>query len=254
MIDAVVLAGAPNNGALSTCSQGKNEALIKINQHYMIEYVIHALSAVPQINNIYIVGIKDSQGENFNYLGERVYLIPGGNTIIENAICGIEQCKTEKVLISTSDIPLLTTEAVEDFLLDCYKEEEWDFYYPIVNKSIIQNKFNKVKRTYVKTREGIFTGGNIFLVRPAVIPPIVSKVQEFIDNRKSPLKLCSILGLKFIILFLLHRLTIAVVEKKVSLLAGIRAKAVVVKYPEIGIDVDKPSDLEIVSEYIKEKL
>lgn len=247
MIDAVVLAGGLNNGPLSSCSQAKNEALIEINKRYMVEYVINALLETPSINNIYIMGLENVTASNFP--GDRTFCLPGESSVIKNVISGVNKCKTEQVLITASDIPLLTPMAVEDFISACNREKG-DFYYPIVKKATIQSKFTNMKRTYVKTREGIFTGGNIFLVRPEVIPPVAPKVQEFINNRKSPLKLSSILGIKFILLLLLHRLTISVVEKKVSQLFGVRAKAVIVDYPEIGIDVDKPSDLEIVSECI----
>jgi len=56
--------------------------------------------------------------------------------------------------------------------------------------------------------------------------------------------------LEFVLKFFLSRLTIPELEKKVSEVLGIKVKAIVTQYPEIGIDVDKPSDYSIVSAYL----
>jgi hypothetical protein len=54
------------------------------------------------------------------------------------------------------------------------------------------------------------------------------------------------IGLLFILKFLLKRLSLSEVELQFSKLLSIKGKAIVLDYPEIGIDVDKPSDLELV--------
>ena len=45
----------------------------------------------------------------------------------------------------------------------------------------------------------------------------------------------------------MRRLTIAEVEKKMSKILGIACKAVLTAYPEIGADVDKESDYNLIS-------
>lgn len=246
MFDAVVLAGSINNGALSSCSQAKNEALIKICDRYMVEYVIEALLKSANINNIYIVGLDEKLKEP----SSRLTYLHGQDKAIENVILGVSKCQSEKVLIVASDIPLLTAEAVDRFITLCQKEEA-DFYYPILARETIQSSFATMQRTYVKIAEGVFTGGNIFFVNPEIIRSCSKKAQKFVELRKSPLKLCSLLGFIFILRFLTRRLNISMVERKVSDLFEIRAKAVVVDYPGIGVDVDKPSDLKIVSEWLE---
>ena len=54
------------------------------------------------------------------------------------------------------------------------------------------------------------------------------------------------MGVGFVIKFLLRSLTLAEAERKVCQLLGmIKGVVVVSKYPEVGVDIDKPKDLEL---------
>ena len=56
MVNAVILAGAPNNGPLRDSSPAANEALIEIYGRPMLDYVVGALNASSQIGRMVIVG------------------------------------------------------------------------------------------------------------------------------------------------------------------------------------------------------
>lgn len=88
--------------------------------------------------------------------------------------------------------------------------------------------------------------GNIFLVNSVIIPGYLAAAEKFITYRKLPVKLCSILGMGFLLKFTFGTLTFDSVEKKVFNLLGSRRTVVLSPYPEIGIDVDKQSDFELV--------
>ena len=51
--------------------------------------------------------------------------------------------------------------------------------------------------------------------------------------------------------FLLHRLTLSDIELQASELLGFSGKAVVSHYPEIGMDVDKEEDWQLLEKYFK---
>ncbi|MFQ9523288.1 MAG: hypothetical protein ACLR2G_07125 [Phascolarctobacterium faecium] len=51
--------------------------------------------------------------------------------------------------------------------------------------------------------------------------------------------------------FLLHRLTLSDIELRASELLGFSGKAVVSHYPEIGMDVDKEEDWQLLEKYFK---
>lgn len=247
MIDAIVLAGGKCPAPLRECSGEANEALIKIGQKPMVNYVAEALMNSKHIDHIAIIGpekIKEQLPEG------NITVVSPEETPLENLIKGLKFVDTSKmVLVATCDIPLLTSEGVDDFIQSSL-DEDVDFFYPIVPMDRVYRVFPDIKRTSVNLSEGIFTGGNLFLINPMVVGGCMRKVEKFVALRKSPIKLCRLLGLTFVFKFLLKRLSIPELEKKVSDLLGVKGKAVVTPYPEIGVDIDKPSDYSIVLAYL----
>lgn len=245
MVDAIVLAGSSNDGPLKECSEVRYEALIPIGAKIMVQYVVEALLGCHKVRRVLVVG---PVAELSPYLkGERVSIIKAPGGIMENIEAGLMNClEAERVLLVTSDIPMLTTRAINDFLELC-GDMNADLYYPIISKRVVESKFPTTRRTYVNLKEGVFTGGNLFLINPAVFKKCVENGQKIINLRKSPFGLCRLIGFGFVLKFLMHSLTINEAEQKVSALLG-RIKGIVVmsKYPEVGVDVDKPSDLALV--------
>ena len=69
--------------------------------------------------------------------------------------------------------------------------------------------------------------------------------------RKKPLKLFRILPLSFIFKFLFNRLTVSELESYLSGMMQAKALAVPCDFVEIGTDVDKISDLEMVRQVLR---
>ncbi|HHU31653.1 MAG: nucleotidyltransferase family protein [Zhaonellaceae bacterium] len=243
--DAVVLAGSPNRGRLRECSSVENEALIPIGNRVMLDYVVAALLKAKSVGRLVIVGPKIELQKLYGG-NSRIMLAESGSTVIDSLKAGIQVLKPQShILVTTGDIPLLSQEAVDNFIAKC-TDREVDVYYPIVPREINERQYPQVKRTYVNLKEGTFTGGNIFLVNPFKVDSCAEKGNQLVNLRKSPLALSRQIGLLFILKFLLKRLSLSEVELQFSKLLSIKGKAIVLDYPEIGIDVDKPSDLELV--------
>ncbi|MDD4168993.1 MAG: NTP transferase domain-containing protein [Desulfotomaculaceae bacterium] len=248
MIDAVVLAGSLNNGPLRECSPARYEALIQIGSKVMVEYVVEALLKARQIRRVLVVGPVEELSHILT--DARIQLIGTAGDIMENIEAGLNQLTGEnRVLLVTSDIPMLTTRSVDNFIELC-GDMSSDLYYPIIPRQIVEDHFAFTRRTYVALKDGVYTGGNLFLFNPLVLKKCVQKGQMIIKQRKSPLGLCRLVGLPFLIKYLLHLLTIKDVQKKASEMMGIRGEVIISHCPEVGVDVDKPSDLEIASQYI----
>lgn len=242
MIDALVLAGSLNNGPLRECSQVKYEALIPIGSEIMVNYVIKALRQSPEIERIMVVGPPELQ----DALPSDIFFVPSGETLMENLHRGVSHA-TGTLLVTTADIPLLTTESVQGFLNLCGSQEA-DLYFPVVPREVVEQKFPGAKRTYIHFKEGTVTGGNVFLVNPLVVnDKCLTLGQELINLRKSPLALARRVGPGLLFKLLCRCLRINEAEARASKLLGIKGKAVICHYPEIGVDVDKPSDLMLVN-------
>lgn len=244
MYDAIILAGGENSEHLSKFSSQSYEAMIEIAGKPMVTFVADALAASPQVNRIFIMGPLP-QLKKCSFAPGTI-LLEGGRSLIETIQLGMKALgHEEKVLVVTADIPLLTPAAIADFLHQCTQAEA-DLYYPIVSKEINTNHYPGNKRTYVRFKDGTYTGGNIFLVNPAIVPQCLVIAEKLIVNRKNPFKLCCLLGWGFIVQFLLGTLSLTKVKERVATLLGITGAVIQSRYPELGIDVDKPSDLELV--------
>ena len=149
------------------------------------------------------------------------------------------------LLVLTSDIPLISQVALRDFLEECSKRDA-DVYYSFVPKEKIEEKYQGVKRTYVRLKDGIFTGGNVVLIKAQVVLSYSELIEQVIALRKHPLKLCNLLGFEFLFRLVTGRLTVAEIETRVEQILKLKGVGITSLYPEIGIDVDKPSDLKLV--------
>lgn len=247
MIDALVVAGSPNDGNLQGYSTEPFEALIPIGGRTMVEHVVEALINSQQVRNIVVVGPAQLK-EIFNNKAVQVVVHHSG--IVSNVAAGVKYLPDSKrILLVPGDVPLITPDIIDCFIDNCH-DDSYDLYFPIIPKHVMENKYPAMKRTYVTLQDGTFTAGNVFIVNADKIPIGLEKGQEFIELRKSPLKLCRLLGANFVMKFLMHRLTIAEIEQQASKLLHLRGRAIICNTPELGLDVDKPSDLSIVRQII----
>ncbi len=244
-MNAIVLAGEKKSDNINIL---ENKALFKIKDKYMIEYVLDALNDVKAIEKIAVVGQKKQLSQAIGHKAH--YIVEGTDSIVQNIIKALEYFPGEKeMLVLTCDIPMITVEAIEHFMLEA-KESGADLCYSIVDKRVNDEKYPEVKRTYAKLWEGKFTGGNVIYFNPEIKDKIKDFVEEVLEYRKSPAKMAGILGFGFLIQLALGILTINRVKKKVDKLLGINAAAIISPYPEIGNDVDKTSDIEFVEKYL----
>ncbi len=245
-LDAVVLAGG---GGIEEGAPSK--ALISLNSRLMVDYVVEALRNSSVMQNIVLVGddeeLKTVYGNN-----SRFFYAKQGTTPLESFAAGVDALESANLwlLACSGDIPLLTTAAVDDFIAQA-AEHDADFYYPIVRKEVVESRFLGIKRTYATLRDGTFTGGNFFLVKREIISRCLSQAEEFVRQRKNPTALARLVGFGILWKYFLGQLTIAEAERRVSKMIGAKGCAVISDYPEIGVDVDKASDLEMAKRLLE---
>jgi GTP:adenosylcobinamide-phosphate guanylyltransferase len=239
-IPAVVLAGGRNKPEMAAATGVEMRALIPIGGRPMLEHVLDALSAAESIGEITVVGAAPSSN-GFRHIADR-----GG--FVENIYSGLEQVHSDNAVISTSDIPFVTAESVDDFVR-LARVEGADIIYPIVRVEDCYSRFPGVKRTAVRLNEGSYTGGNIMLVRRAFMEAQRERLARAYALRKSPLKLALMVGfgttfkLALSIAMRKPMLSISELESAISRVVGGKARAVISRYPELATDIDRESDL-----------
>ncbi|NLO82579.1 MAG: NTP transferase domain-containing protein [Clostridiales bacterium] len=245
-MNAVILAG-DNQADVATINVS-NKALLNICGRPMVEYVVDALCESSLIDKISIVGPVDLLRK---HLGQRVaYYFEEQGSFFENLDAAVQPFREDKsVIIVSSDIPMITGQVVDDFINRC-ADKNADLCYPIVAKKTNQSLFPGFKRTYVKLKEGSFTGGNMFCINPRVISACRDFAIKLIEYRKTPWKTAGLLGMDMLTMLMLGRLSISYIEQRFSKLLNIKAVAIISPFPQLANDVDKPSDIEMVEKYL----
>jgi len=249
-VKAIVLGGGRNTGPLKKTEASSYEAGITINNRPMVEYIIDVLAAMVEVETVLVVippGVIDPEKWS------KVKTVPPGQRMMDSLIQAFEHVQHEDhVLVVASDVPLIKQEALRDFLASCQRRPA-DAYYSFVPKTAIMARYPTTKRTYVRLQEGTVTGGNVFLIRPQVILKYRDRIEQAFALRKHPLQLSRLLGFKFLIKLLAGRLEVAEIEARVEEILGMKGAGVLSLYPEIGVDVDKPSDLALARALLTEE-
>jgi len=248
-IDAIVLAGGTPDKAdpLLEYAQAQKKALIKIAGKEMVRHVVEAIAGSSRIERIIIVGLSPEDGVEFT---APVEYVEAAGDMLDNTVAGIERVMevdpdVELVLLSSTDIPLLTTEMV-DYLVDTCLETDHEVYYTIVEKSTMEARFPGSRRSFVPLRGGSFAGGDINMARVSAIQANLPLARQVSESRKNVWQQVRLLGVGTLIKFAFRRLTIADAERVVGRTLGFRGRAIVTPYPEMGMDVDKPHQLDMV--------
>lgn len=250
-LDALVLAAADNSGRLKEASREAWEALIPIGGRPMVAYVAAALASARRVGRIVCVGpLAVVQAVEAAAPGRVAGVDPAGD-LLGNLERGLARVNGPYALVVTSDIPLIKAHMVDDFVRRCEQDgEALDVWYAVVERGAGERAYPGVRRTWVRLKDGTFTGGNLLVVARDIVERTRQLLGPTLEGRKDPLALARLLGPVALVRFLAGRLSIADVERQVSAMLGVRGKAVPTPYVEIGIDVDKPDDLELARRFL----
>lgn len=233
-MDVVILAGGSCDDALRQATGAEYRADIVLNGRTMLDHVAGCLEP---LGRLVIVGGPSSNGRAS---------LPSGDTFIQSLIRAVEAVEAERFLLATCDLPDLTTEAVSDFIDRCVRPAS--LYYPVVPMEHCQREYPGLKRTWLRLREGTFTGGNLALGDTAAMKRVIPALESAYAARKSPAQLASLVGWGTLVRVLLSRvcpysLTIPSLERAVGRAVGLEVCAVVSPFASIGTDIDSADHL-----------
>ena len=242
---AIILAGeSPQD--IETFGQGK--ALIHFNDRPLIQYTIDALVQSGLVEEILVIGNKEVLSPRIGYKVDKI--IDGNKELLDNLITALSYFpQEENLLIATCDIPFIGGEAVSNFIKEAHSLQG-DLYYPIIRRAVCEQRYPAAKRTYISMKDGEFTGGNLIMVNPQKIMFMEDEIRLLITHRKNPIKMLKALGPSLVVKMLAKRLTIKDLEKYIEEKFGIKGRAFVTPYPEVGTDIDRLEDIKILEKYI----
>ena len=250
MLDAVIMAGGdPTRDVdlLTYAGGAPNKALIELGGKTFLERIVIAMQESGRVRRIVIVGLAP---EHQIDLGADIVFLPDAGSMYGNGCSGVNYFKStggvsDWVLASSSDVPLLTPQVVSG-VIDLGLRYDVDFCYNIVEQSVMERAFPGSGRTFVPIEGHRYAGGDLNMVRATVVDTNQAKVNEIIGERKHFWKQVRSIGLDTLFLFLIRRLTIARIERRIEKVLGFSGKAVICPYAQVAMDVDKPHHLDVV--------
>jgi GTP:adenosylcobinamide-phosphate guanylyltransferase len=248
-MDAVVTAGGipQPEDPLYPYTQGGSKALIDIAGKPMVQWVLDALSKSESIDQVIIVGLDPDSALTCSK--PKMY-IPNQGGMLDNVRVGIKQVTTinphaELVLMVSSDIPAITTQMI-DWCVNTALESEHDLYYNVIARETMEARYPGSKRSYVRMKDVEVCGADMNVIRCSAAAGNDELWERLIAARKNAFKQAALIGYSTLFLLLMRRLSLDDAVPRASKGLGLRGRAVLCPYPEMGMDVDKPYQLEIL--------
>lgn len=248
-MDAVVLAGGPQDEVALLQPGAPNKAFVEIDGVTLVGRVLAALCAARSVRRLVVVAPLLMKEHRDLLTADE--LRPDGVHITEslrNGLAGFDP--GGDVLIVASDLPVLTPAAVEDYV-SRVRPLAADVVYGCVEKNVHLRRYPGVPHTWARMRDGTFCGGGIVAMKPRALPFLERFIEELGAARKHPFKLASFFGWDMLARFAVGRLSIAAAEARASKILGAPVRALVSPYPETAVNVDRVSDVALARALVK---
>jgi GTP:adenosylcobinamide-phosphate guanylyltransferase len=248
-MDAIVTAGGiprPED-PLYTYSHGDSKALIDVAGKPMIQWVLDALGNAKRVNNVIIIGLSPKSGVTCK---KPLHFVSNQGRMLANIVAGVNKAlelnkRNKYVLVVSSDIPALKPEMV-DWLVNTCMETKDDLYYGVCPREVMEARFPDSRRTYTHLKEMDVCGADINVTHVRMATEHLDLWESLIGSRKSPLRQASLIGFGTLFALFTRRLTLEDAVRRVYERLGVKGRAIVWPYAEPCMDVDKPSQLELL--------
>jgi len=246
-MDAIILAGGlPEASApLYSLTQGRPKAFLEVGGETMLDRVLRALEEAPSITRIWIVGLEYSSSRS-----RAIFCLPDQGGLFSNGMFALKEAAkydptARQFLLTSSDIPALRGEMIE-WLVARTQQSEDDVFYNVIAREIMEQRFPGSGRTYVRLKDQEVCGGDVVVVSRRMIHEKEELWNRIFSARKNPLRLATMIGFRTLFLLLFRRLTLTMAVSLVSQRLGIRGHVLLCPYAEMGMDVDKLAQWEIL--------
>jgi len=248
-MDAIVTAGGvpqPGEG-LYEFTRGECKAYLDILGKPMVQWVLDALNEASRVERVVIVGLPDGSMVSSPKLAA---MIPSQGDLFDNVRAGVRKMieidpTPRHVLSVSSDIPAITGEMV-DWLVAAAMQSDEDIYYNVITRQVMESRFPASKRSYTRLKDVEVCGGDLNVIRTLTVTANDELWRRIVAARKNVFKQAALIGYDTLILLLLRLVTLEQAVRIVTRRMNITGRAIVCPYAEIGMDIDKPFQLEIV--------
>ncbi len=248
-MDAIVIAGGipKPDEPLYPYTQGKPKSLVDVAGRPMAQWVFDALGQAETIDQVVVMGIDAEAGLKCDKV--KLYL-PDEGSILANIFAGVKKVReinpnVHHVAIVSADIPAILPEHINWVVKTAMQTDE-DVYYNIITRQVMEGRFPGSKRSYTHLKDMDVCGGDLNVVRAMTVTENNELWDKIISARKNVFKQAALVGYGTLLLLLLRQVTLDGAVARVIKRVNLTGRALVCPYAEIGMDVDKPHQLEIM--------
>ncbi|MPZ44786.1 MAG: NTP transferase domain-containing protein [Betaproteobacteria bacterium] len=248
-LNALVLAASrPGGDALARHAGVSHKALIEVDGRSMIERVVAALAAVPEVGRILIAidrpeVLSALSGLRAPQCPKPIITVPAAESPSASVAAVLEREGTP-LIATTADHALLMPQWLQAFIDACPPEA--DVVAALARKNAVLACAPGTQRTYLRFADGEFSGCNLFFFQRPAAARVVHLWREIEAHRKSPLKMMLRLGIGTALRYRIGQLRLGDALARLEALCGAQVRVVELADGRAAIDVDKPADLELV--------
>jgi len=212
-LDAIVLAGTDSNP--KRMIKGQNKAFLEVGGQVLVRRVVEALQEASSIGNIFVVGPVDRLHKTLAGLPDGVVIVEQAGQMLSNAWAAINASEARHrevggsddplrpLLFISSDLPLISSAAVDDFVSRCACEDgrsdiKYSMLAGVAEEASLklfypEDRRDGIRRPYVNFTDCRVRLANIYVGRPRTLTN-----QQFLEtgfaHRKAE-KLKNVIGL-----------------------------------------------------------
>ncbi len=248
-MDAIIIAGGipESEDPLFQYTQGIPKALLEIAGKPMVQWVLEAFSNSKTVERIVLVGLTSETGLTCE---KPLTFVLNKGGMLDNIRAGVEKVmelnpNARHVLIVSSDIPAVTTEMM-DWLVNTTMQSDHDIYYTVVPRQVMESRYPTSKRSYTRLKDVEVCGGDMNMIRTSMITANEEIWEKILAARKNVFKQAALIGYGTLLLLLLRQINLESGIKRVCDRLNITGRVIFSPYAEVGMDIDKPHQLEIL--------
>ncbi|MET4129311.1 nucleotidyltransferase family protein [Roseovarius sp. MBR-6] len=254
---AVILAGERDaQDDLRDHAGVASKALIEIAGKPMIARVIAALEGAARVASVHLSGPAEAVVTGSDVLsglieaGRVDWTAPGPSpsTSAYAMLTGFPE--GQKVMITTADHPLLSSEIVDHFCRDAARSG-CDVVVGLAPYDLVRGAYPDLKKTVLRFADGQYCGCNLFAFLTADGRRMADFWRRIERERKKPLVVIRMLGVLAVLRYRMGWLTLDRALALLSRKAGLRIGVVVLPYAHASVDVDSVDDYVVLQRYAK---
>jgi GTP:adenosylcobinamide-phosphate guanylyltransferase len=162
-----------------------------------------------------------------------------------------QQGASPRVLVTTADHALLDAEMIDYVLRAAEEERDADLLVAMAKREIVEAAWPDMRRTWMTFGPDSVTACNLFALKTHQARNAVRFWRDMEKHRKKPWKIALAFGLIPLLRIMLGRAGLRAAFAEASRRLNVMARPVLMPMPEAALDVDKPSDYELVQRIVK---